>query len=121
MRSGSGFDEVRIAVLVQRFVVRVERALVPHRAQVAGAAGPVTEPAEFLRQPGKRGRPLDRAVRLLEERPAEDIAAERHHHRGQIGDRLVQREALRSDRVVEIRSDAVQNGVSSFMGDDVLR
>jgi hypothetical protein len=64
---------------------------------------------------------VERAIEPAQDLLGERARAERAEQGGQIRDRLVDRERLRGDGVVEMRGDPVQDRVRRFVGDDVLR
>jgi hypothetical protein len=52
---------------------------------------------------------------------AEVPAAERHHDRDQVGDRLMQRERLGRDSVQQAGRDAGEDGIAGLVADDIAR
>jgi hypothetical protein len=56
---------------------------------------------------------------MLQHSSAQRVGGEGHEHRRQVSDRLVQRERLRCDSVIQVGRDAVESGVAGFMDDDV--
>ena len=111
---------VGAAQLVERVVVGVQVPVVPEGPEIPRAARQVALDPELLRQPGVRHGPADRAVGLLQQPLPQLAAAQGDHEGADVGDRFVQREGLRSQAVVEVGRDAVEDRVARLVGDDVL-